>query len=173
MARGKVVTVKGLKELDKSLQELTKATARNVLRRTLKKSAEPFADEMQHRAPVESGELERSVSYSGRAPKGHKPGTLAFRQAKMAGLSNKRAGKIRSFINRLGLPWVEGFVGPGRNPQAIMQEFGTVNHGPQPFARPTWDSGKTRLLARIRGHLKTEVWKSVKRARAKALRAKR
>ena len=55
------------------------------------------------------------------------------------------------------------FAGAGAHlfvPQAVMQEFGTEHHGPQPFLRPAWDGGKMRMLSGI----KRDLWAEIKRA---------
>jgi HK97 gp10 family phage protein len=63
---------------------------------------------------------------------------------------------------------VEVFAGAGVIPHAHLQEFGTVNHGPQPFARPAWDSNKGRALETIRNDLGDEIAKAAKRLAKKA-----
>ena len=55
---------------------------------------------------------------------------------------------------------VEAYAGPGRQPQAHLQEFGTSHHGPQPFARPAWDRGKHDLPT----GLAADFWDEIKKA---------
>src|SRR5512147_92396 len=55
------VTFSGFKELDRALGELPKATARNTLKRTLTKAADPVENAAQGNAPQETGKLERSI----------------------------------------------------------------------------------------------------------------
>jgi hypothetical protein len=47
--------VEGLKELQHALQELPKATGKNVLQRTLMKAAKPIEAAAQARVPVATG----------------------------------------------------------------------------------------------------------------------
>ena len=54
----------GAKELEKALQDLGKATAKNTTRRALKKSAQIVADEAQILVPVDQGELMDSIKVS-------------------------------------------------------------------------------------------------------------
>jgi hypothetical protein len=60
------------------------------------------------------------------------------------------------------------FVGPGPDPAAWNQEFGNVNHGAQPFARPAWDQEAQPTLERVGRHLWDEFEKSRLRAARKA-----
>lgn len=140
----------GFKELDDALAELSKAAGKGVLRRSLKKAAEPMAALASSMAPVgPTGNLAASVKY----------GTK---------LTKRQAGLHRKMF-RDDKASVEGFVG-ANDPAAVPQEFGTVDHGPQPFMRPAWDADALPLLDRLGKVLAVEVEKSVKRARAKALK---
>lgn len=146
------VTVKleGFKALDDALAELSKAAGKGVLRRSLKKAAEPMADLARSMAPVgPTGNLRESIAY----------GTKL----------TKRQAKLHRKMFRDDKASVEGFVG-ANDPAAVPQEFGTVDHGPQPFMRPAFDQDAMPLLDRLGKELAVEVEKSVKRARAKAAR---
>jgi HK97 gp10 family phage protein len=143
--------VEGFKELEAELEKLSKAAGKGVLRRALKKAAQPMADLAQSLAPVgETRTLSSSVTVSTR---------LSKRQASMHRkmFSSDRAS-------------VEMFVGAGPYASAHTQEFGTVHHGPQPFMRPAWDQDKNAMLARLKAELWSEVQKTVARAEARAAR---
>ena len=58
----------------------------------------------------------------------------------------------------------------GAPPQGVWQEFGTVNHSPQPFMRPAWDGGKDKLLDGIADDFWTEIEKAAARQAKKAAR---
>lgn len=140
----------GFSELDAALCELSKAAGKSVLRRSLKKAAEPMAQLAESLAPQgPTGNLAASVKY----------GTK---------LTKRQAGLHRKMF-RDDKASVEGFVG-ANDPAAVPQEFGTVDHGPQPFMRPAFDQDAMPLLDRLGKELAVEVEKSVKRARAKAAR---
>lgn len=144
------VKLEGFAELDRALAELSKAAGKGVLRRSLKKAAEPTAALAASMAPMgATGNLAASVQY----------GTK---------LTKRQAGLHRKMF-RDDKASVEGFVG-ANDPAAVPQEFGTINHGPQPFLRPAWDQDAMALLDRLGEQLAVEVEKSVKRARAKAAR---
>jgi hypothetical protein len=82
-------------------------------------------------------------------------------------LSKRQAGLHRKMF-RDDRAAVEMFVGPGPDSAAWNQEFGNVNHGPQPFARPAFDAEAQPTLDRLGPILWAEIHKSFQRAAAKA-----
>ncbi|MEO9537207.1 MAG: HK97 gp10 family phage protein [Parasphingorhabdus sp.] len=147
------VKLTGFKELEKELDRFSKATGKGVLRRALKKSAQPMADLMHDMAPrgeTATDNLAESISV----------GTK---------LSKRQAGQHKKMF-RDDRAAVEMFVGPGPDPAAWNQEFGNVNHGPQPFVRPAWDQDRMDLLDRLANEMWSELYKSIARAERKAAR---
>jgi HK97 gp10 family phage protein len=139
------VKVEGLRELDKALMTMKQSTARGVVRRVLLKAAQPIADDMAQRAPRDTGYLGDHIDTGVR---------LSRRQARM---SPKRSD-------------VEVFAGASRVVQATLQEFGTSEAPPQPFARPAWDAGKLKALDDVKTGLATEIEKTAARAAKRALK---
>lgn len=135
------VKVEGLKEVNDALGQLPKATGRNVMRRVAIKRLEPIAEEMRSRAPVDDADLKDSITVTTRKP--------------------RRRRKVSE---------VEAYAGPGRHPQASLQEFGTAHHGPQPFARPAWDNGKGDLLPGLADDFWEEINKAAQRLARKSAR---
>lgn len=170
----KTVTIDGLRDLERSLATLTKATGRNVLKRALKKAGEPLADDMETKAPAHSGRLKRSIAASTKKPSGHKsPEKQAFADAMRAGADRKAAAAAAREVRRDNPGnFAEAFVGPGRDPAAIQQEFGNVRHGPQAFVRPAWDTGKDAALERVVREITGQLDKAIARAAAKAARVR-
>ena len=82
-------------------------------------------------------------------------------------LSKRQAGLHRKMF-RDDRAAVEMFVGPGPDPAAWNQEFGNVNHGAQPFARPAWDAEAKPTLDRLGVYLWEEFAKSLGRAQKRA-----
>lgn len=144
------VTVKleGFKELEAELAKLAKPAARKAsARRSLKKAAEPLAVLAQRMAPRgDTNTLAPSIAVSTK---------LSKRQRKQ---------HRRMFRNDRAA--VEMFVGAGPLSSAHTQEFGTIHHAPQPFLRPAWEQDKKAMLER----LKTELWKDIEKAVARAER---
>ena len=138
------VRVDGLKEVDAALGQLGKATGRNVMRRVAVKRLQPIADDMRAKAPVDQTDLRDSITVTTKNPK-----------------KNRKRSEV------------EAHAGPGRHPQAHLQEFGTAHHGPQPFARPAWDAGKDELLDGIVDDFWSEISKAAERQAKKAAKLAR
>ena len=139
------VRIEGLAEVQTALRELPNATAKNIMRRILKKRGEPIADAARQKVPVDKGHLKNSI-------------TVATKLVKSQRRKHKKPDKDD----------VEVYVGPGADPAAHLQEFGTVNHPPQPFMRPAWDGEKDKVLENLREDMWTEIKKAAAR-RAKKL----
>ena len=137
--------IEGLREMEAALRQLKDSTAKNVMRRVLKKAAKPVAEEMARRAAVRIGTLRKSVDVSTKLGKRQK------------GLH------IKADPND-----VEVFAGAGVLPHPHMIEFGTEHSAPQPFARPAWDSTRMAALRDIAADLGKEIDKAAKRAAKKA-----
>ena len=147
--------LEGFKELDRELEKLSKAAGKGVLRRALKKAAEPMADIMRSSSPVETGALKGSIDVSVK---------LAPRQA---GLHRKMFRDSRAAV--------EMFVGPSYNLGAggrhgHLLEFGTYKMSPRPFARPAWDQDKQNVIERLKKDIWAEIEKATARAERKAAR---
>jgi HK97 gp10 family phage protein len=135
------VRVEGLSELDDALQDLTRATQRNIVKRVLMAAGQPIADDAQSRARWKSGTLEGSFGVSTK-------------------LSRRQKSKLKKESG------VEVYAGPGALVQAITEEFGTTNQSPHPMLRPAWDSGAKPALESI----KDDMWKEIKKAAERAAR---
>jgi len=164
------VRVEGLREVERALKDLSKATARNVLRRALVKGGAPIAEAAREYAPEDRGDTERSIAVSTRRPKDAPSGRAAFARARRDGAS---VGQAREAARVAGAQaaFAEAWVGPGRNPQALFQEFGTRHHGAQAFMRPAWDGRSQEALNRISIEIRNEVERAIARARARAERS--
>ncbi len=136
----------GLADLNRALEALPKATARNTLKRVLTKAAKPIEDDADAKAPKRTGALEKSIITGTR---------LTRPQAKQA----KKDGKF----------FAEVHVGTA-DPAGIFQEFGTFSNAAQPFLRPAWEANKDRALQIIKDELGTEIEKPAARLARKAAR---
>lgn len=166
--------VEGLREMQDALAELPKRTSKAVLRRALIKGGKPIADAATANAPVLNNVLAPSINVTTKMPKGHNPGKAAFAKAMRSGAGVQAARSAARDANRVAPPaFAEAFVGPGRMPQAHMQEFGTETNPAQPYMRPAWDAQKGNALATVTRELVVEIKAAVERARRKALKVKR
>ena len=146
--------IEGLKELDKALGQLPRATGKNVLRRVARKALKPIIADTKTKVRVDKGELRDSFAVSTK---------LSRRQA-----------AIHKKLVRGDKSSIEMFAGAGahvRVPQAITEEFGTVKQGPHPSLRPAWDAGKMRVLNDIKKDLWFEIKKAADRVARKKARA--
>lgn len=159
------VRVEGLRELEKALAELPKATGKSAMRRVLKKRAQPVADAARSLAPEAAGDLRDSVTVSTKRPAGQKSQAAQAFAAAGGGAAGRAAAKAA------GSSPVLIYIGPGRHPQASLQEFGTSFHGPQPYMRPAWDRTKDGVLDGIKDDLWAEVKKSAARLAKKRAKA--
>jgi HK97 gp10 family phage protein len=145
--------LEGLEETVANMEDLSKATNRNVLRRTLLKAGEPTADMAARLAPEERGILSFSIVVSPQLTRRHK------------GEQRNRASEAEVYIGPAG--------GQGALFYASHVEFGTVLTRGQPYMRPAWESTKGEVLRLVTEGLKVEVDKASARAARKVARLAR
>lgn len=155
MGNSTALSLSGFAELEKELDNLSKAAGKGALRRALMKAAKPTVEIAKSLAPVDSGKLRDSIIVGAK---------LDGRQAKM----HRRMFKD----DRAS---IELFIGPsyllgGGGRHGHLLEFGTVKMAPQPFMRPAWDQDQKAMLARLKDDLWAEIQRAVVRAERKAAR---
>lgn len=176
MAKAVRVRVDGLKELDKALGELSKATARNTLRRALTSAAEPMRAAAVRNAPMDTGELKRSIKLSSKID--NRTGKAEFAATMKAGGTRAQAAQALRDARRekgIGESFAEVFMGPEKGGKrlsikAIVQEFGSEKQAAQPYMRPAFDAEAKNVISRVGDELSKEIDKAVTRARARALK---
>ena len=162
------VRVDGLAALDKALGMLPKATARNVLVRTLKKAGQPIAEDARANVAVRTGNLRDSIAVSARVK--NTVGNAEYAAAMRAGLGKAAAGAAlrgaRKAAKGTG-SFAQVFVGPSRGKGVIgyahIVEFGSVKDAPQPYMRPAWDAKQREALDIIKAELGGEIIKAARR----------
>jgi len=175
------VKVTGLKELELSLAQFSKATGKAVLRRTLVKAAAPIRATAKAYAPFLEGDLEKSIKVTTKAPRGHDAGKTAFYDVMRGGGSKGEAvGAMRSA--RAANPndaTAEAFV-VAKDRIAYAVEFGTGERvqkstgksvgkmTPDPFMRPAFDTKAPVAAGIIKETLRAEIAATASRIRAKA-----
>lgn len=137
--------VEGLAELDEALKELPKATARNVLLRTLIGEGRVIADAGEALAPKLTGQMARSYNIGTK---------LSKRQRKQ----NLKGSDV------------EVYVGPAPSAKSIATEFGNANQAAEPHLRPAWDGNVKKVLDGITKRLSEEIEKARARLARKAER---
>lgn len=137
--------VEGLAELDQALQELPKATARNVLKRVLTEQGQPIKDDGERLAPRDTGGLQQSYTVSTK---------LSRRQKSL----NRKESDV------------EVYIGPGPAAKAVQTEFGNAHQAAQPHLRPAFDGNVMKVLNGIKDSLANEIEKARQRLAKKAER---
>jgi hypothetical protein len=151
--------VEGFDSLNATLSEMSKGLAKGALTRiavnALKDEFVPVASAMAPDDPATGGNDLKSSIVAGPASR------LNIRQKR---LNKKRDDKS----------FGEGFAGTA-DPAGIAQEFGNVNHGPQPFMRPALRQTTKPIMDHVAKNTWPEVEKTAlraaKRRAAKAARA--
>lgn len=145
------VRIDGLKELDAALAEFTKATAKGVLRRTGIKALQPMADTARQLAPDDpatgANDLKASIVVGG-------SNKLNARQKRLEGRAEGKA-------------FVTVYMGTA-DVSGIQQEFGNINHGPQPFMRPAFSQHAESTIREVGAILGSEIKATAKRSVARA-----
>jgi HK97 gp10 family phage protein len=137
-------SIEGLSEFESALGELRKATARNVLVRTLKQVAAPVEAAAKRLAPDD-------------------PSTAS--QDLKAGI------KTESVPSKFRESHAEVAIGPTKEEfHGVFQELGVPHHAPQPFLRPALDQNARTVVGGFKTTLAGEIEKARKRAARKAER---
>lgn len=142
-----IFDVQGLEELEENMNKLTKAQNKAAMKKALRAAAKPVVSPAKGPAPVLTGRLKKSLKVGDK---------LNSRQAAL------HRAKMRDGD-------VDMFIGAGAM-HSHFQEFGTVNHAPQPFMRQAWEGAKGKVLS----ELKRALWENIQKAvAARAARAAR
>lgn len=146
---------KGFAELERALaEELPKATARNVLRRTGLGAMDRIEKRAQALAPKDSGDL--TVSIQTKAAKTKRVSRTRF--ARSEGVEIQTGPTIgAAFRNEEG-----GY--------AAFQEEGTANMAANPYMRPAYDENKNAVIDDVRDELAEQIEKAKARIARKLAR---
>lgn len=166
------VSVSGLKELDASLGELSKAAAKGVLTRVLMKAGEPIRDEAKLLAPKLTGQLSESIVVSTKIGTTGDPGKAAYAEIMKSGGTRAQAQQALRDARRAsgaGDAFAAVYVGPAKankrnSIKAIVQELGSVKQAPQAYLRPAFNAMGSKALAIIGNLLGAEIAKAAARA---------
>jgi hypothetical protein len=136
--------VPGLAELERALDELPKATQKNVLRRVGRAALKHFVDAWKGAAPEKTGAYKGSILIGSR---------LTRRQAREARAEGKSS--------------IELYAGTA-DPAGIQLEFGNVDQAAQPHARSAWERTQQRVLTIVEMGLAEEIERAAARLARKA-----
>jgi HK97 gp10 family phage protein len=174
------VSVSGLKELDASLGQLSKAAAKGVLTRVLMKAGEPIRDEAKRLAPKgETRQLSENIVVSTKTGKSGDAGKDAYAEVMKSGGSKADAVSAMRAARRsqgAGDSFAAVYVGPAKSGKrnsikAIVQEFGSVKQAPRAYLRPAFNATAGKALDVIRNLLGAEIAKAAARAAKRKAKA--
>lgn len=140
--------LEGFRELDHTLGQLPKATAKNTLKRVLTKAAVPVEDAAQAAAPKDTARLERSIVVGTQLTKSQKQGSTQF----IAGI-----GFLSAHTNVVTV-----HIGTVLS-RGMFTNFGTFKDVPQLWFDRAWSATHAEALGIIESSLGAEIEKSAKR----------
>ncbi|MGX9144980.1 HK97-gp10 family putative phage morphogenesis protein [Mesorhizobium sp. 128a] len=133
----------GLANLNRKLTKAIPERVYNQVRTVLAAQADKIVAQMKRHAPVDSGDLQMSISWCwGNAPKG----TMTIGRVTTGGGKGSRTFKQGK--NTTGLR-ISIFAGGGDEFYAWFQEFGTQNMPAHPFFYPIYRANKRAAKAAI------------------------
>ena len=127
--------VEGLLEMAATLEQLPQAARKPILIRALKAAGAPMAERMALDAPLDPA-------------------------ADHQHLADSMTVSATNRVNGETLDDTAAAVAVGPSKDAfwgLFQEYGTVRHGAQPFARPGFDGGYEEALTIFRGEMWLEI----------------
>lgn len=160
MSKSVKLKLSGFRELERALaEELPKATAKNVLKRTALAAMKPIEDGAKARAPVHTEGHSGSV---------HLKDYIETQPVKATRISRTRYAKSS------GVSVNTGPAAPDRYNRRIAgwQEFGTVNAPAQPYMRPTASAEAQTVINNVRQDLTDRISAAKARIAKKAAKAK-
>jgi HK97 gp10 family phage protein len=158
--------VEGFAAFDAALAELPDAVGKGVLRRTLKKAAEPTYLAAKAKAPARPADAPAKYFKRSGQQRLRRPGTLdALVQS-----TDKLTPRQRRTVRREGKAYVEWYVGT-RDPVGRLIEYGTSDTAAVPFLRSAFEAHKAEALEIIRRELRIEIDKAAKRLAKKRAKA--
>lgn len=147
------IKLEGFAELENALKdELPKATAKNVLRRSGKTAMGRIEDRAKQLVPVDDGQLHDSITT--------KPAR-----------AKRQRGSVK-YAASSGITLLTGPTGRPEGGNAAWQEYGTVKMAAQPFMRPAIDEEAPNVIEDIRAELTTQIDKARKRIARKLARGR-
>lgn len=141
------VTVSGLADVIQALEEMKTSTQAGVLRRAGIEALQPFDAAWRANAPVRSGHLKAG-----------------------GGVGTHLTARQASLVRKAGKAFVEVYAGPGPDPQAHLNEFGSRHQPAKPFVRPAWDATQDQVAKNVTEAMTKQVQVTAARLARRAAR---
>lgn len=154
--------IEGFRELERALvEDLPKATARNILNRTAEKSMKRIENKMAQLAPYDPDDRDGDGKHLNETMKTQR-------------VTAKRARGQAKFDRSTGVQVMTGPAPEGKRARANAgwQEDGTVEMSPNAYARPAADSEGEATVRRVRDTLAEEINKAKARIARKLARGR-
>lgn len=157
MSDGVSYKLQGFEGLDLALDELPKATAKNVLRRTATNAMKRIEDRMAQLAPYDPQDRDGN-------------GKHLNESMRTQTVTAKRARGSIKFDKQNGVAVMTGPAPVGKIPRAnaSWQEYGTVKMPAHSYARVAADVEAHSVIVDVRDELKAQIEKAKKRMKRKA-----
>lgn len=177
MARS-TISVRGVAELERQLEELPKNIGRGAARRAVKRAADEMAEEQRKLCPVGDGSLRDSIGV--KVSTKNLDGLAEYGSVRQSGGSAREAGlALRSARREARASGssnghrIAAQVGPSE-PHAHLVEFGTGERKhksgkstgvmpAQPFIRPAFDHNAAGAVVTMKEGLADEIGKATRR----------
>lgn len=143
-------TIRGLRELQRALHAKALDMQRRVARRAVAAGAQVVKEAVAEAAGRQPTLADKPYTHGGVT---YQPGHVA--RNVIAKNLPEEVGGLQEAIVAVRSNKANGYAGK----IASLNEFGTVNMGPQPFMRPGFESSKTAAVAAIVDRLKVEIEK--------------
>ena len=140
------IKVEGLRELGEKMRGLSADVNKKIARATTNAGAQVIKKIAIRHAPVSPPEVTPGIP-----PGNLKKNIIVRYKGKRSRMTSEHVVTVRAKGAKVvGEPYRVG----------IFQEYGTVNHGPQPFMRPALDQGKGQALEAMKKRLSERIAKA-------------
>lgn len=145
-------SITGGRELDAFLQQLPVKVERNILRSALRAGGNEFKKDVQQNAPVDEGDLRRSVRVSTRSKKG-----TVYAYVKIGGRKAPHAHLVEfgTVAHMIYAKKNSALVVNGK----AVREVSHPGAKAKPFARPAFDTGAQPALAAVGAKIRERLTK--------------
>jgi HK97 gp10 family phage protein len=142
------IKVEGLKELGKQFELLASDMQKKVARSATNAAAQVVKKIAIRKAPVSSPEMTPNI------PPGNLKKNIIVKRSRLrnSNLTSEHRVTVRGKAGAVVSPYRVG----------VFQEYGTVQHGPQPFMRPSLDQGKSQAIEAMKKKIRERIDKANK-----------
>ena len=163
------VNMDDLRDVNKALKELPRASQRNVIVRVLRKRAKPMQAAAQANAPVRSGALRKTIVIGTRLK--NQAGKAEYAAAMRAGLGKAAALQAMRDARRAAAGDTVAVVYVGStSPLAHLTEWGSAHNRAIGWMRAAYDAHAAGTFDGISADILAEIDKAVARRAARAAR---